>query len=147
MLEAFTRIGNQGRIKLRVHWRLWSLMGEILLWARIWFWDKINVQSIHTVCFALFYCGVIIGLSKSVCMIFRNGFISPYFAYTGMFCLYLFFYIESAAMFQSSSWWLYQMETFPALLALCGGIDLSPVNSPHKGQWREFWCYLWSAPE
>ena len=29
------------------------------------------------------------------------------------------------------------METFFALLALCGGIHRSPVNSPHKGQWRE----------
>ena len=28
------------------------------------------------------------------------------------------------------------METFSALLALCGGIHRSPVNSPHKGQWR-----------
>ena len=30
-------------------------------------------------------------------------------------------------------WWRHQMETFSALLALCAG---SPVNSPHKGQWR-----------
>ena len=28
------------------------------------------------------------------------------------------------------------METFSALLAICVGIHLSPVNSPHKGQWR-----------
>ena len=29
------------------------------------------------------------------------------------------------------------METFSALLAICvGGIHRSPVNSPHKGQWR-----------
>ena len=27
--------------------------------------------------------------------------------------------------------WRHQMETFSALLAICG-----PVNSPHKGQWR-----------
>ena len=30
--------------------------------------------------------------------------------------------------------WRHQMETFSALLALCVGN--SPVNSPHKGQWR-----------
>ena len=30
--------------------------------------------------------------------------------------------------------WRHQMETFSALLALCAGN--SPVNSPHKGQWR-----------
>ena len=29
-----------------------------------------------------------------------------------------------------NAWWCHQMETFPALLALCVG------NSPHKGQWR-----------
>ena len=23
----------------------------------------------------------------------------------------------------------------------------SPVNSPHKGQWRGTWCFLWSMPE
>ena len=28
------------------------------------------------------------------------------------------------------------METFSALLAICAGIHRSPVNSPHKGQWR-----------
>ena len=35
------------------------------------------------------------------------------------------------------TWWRHQMETFSALLALCGGIHWSPVNSPHKGLWRE----------
>ena len=33
-------------------------------------------------------------------------------------------------------WWCHQMETFTALLALCAGNLLSPVNSPHKGQWH-----------
>ena len=36
------------------------------------------------------------------------------------------------------SWWRHQMETFSALLALCvaGDCTPSPVDSPHKGQWR-----------
>ena len=34
------------------------------------------------------------------------------------------------------SWWRHQMEIFSALLALCVGVHRSPVNSPHKGQWR-----------
>ena len=34
------------------------------------------------------------------------------------------------------AWWRHQMETFSALLAICGGIQRSPVISPHKGQWR-----------
>ena len=33
-------------------------------------------------------------------------------------------------------WWRHQMETFSALLALCAGNSLVPVNSPHKGQSR-----------
>ena len=33
-------------------------------------------------------------------------------------------------------WWRHQMETFSALLALCVGNSLSPVNSPRKGLWR-----------
>ena len=35
-----------------------------------------------------------------------------------------------------SSWWRHQMDTFSALLASVRGIHRSPVNSPHKGQWR-----------
>ena len=27
------------------------------------------------------------------------------------------------------------------------GIHRSPVNSPHRGQWRGAWCFLSSAPE
>ena len=34
------------------------------------------------------------------------------------------------------SWWRHQIETFSALLAICGGIHRSPVNAPHKGQCR-----------
>ena len=30
----------------------------------------------------------------------------------------------------------HQMETFSALLAFCASIHRSPVNSPHKRQWR-----------
>ena len=33
-------------------------------------------------------------------------------------------------------WWRHQMETFSVLLAILRGIHRSPVNSPHKGQWR-----------
>ena len=39
-------------------------------------------------------------------------------------------------MLTAKSWWRHQMETFSALLAVCGGFHRSPVNSPHKGQWR-----------
>ena len=38
---------------------------------------------------------------------------------------------------QPRSWWRHQMETFSALLAICAGNSPVPVNSPHKGQWRE----------
>ena len=34
------------------------------------------------------------------------------------------------------SWWRHQIETFSALLAIVRGIQRSPGNSPHKGQWR-----------
>ena len=35
----------------------------------------------------------------------------------------------------TTTWWRHHVETFSALLAM--GIHRSPVNSPHKGQWRE----------
>ena len=34
------------------------------------------------------------------------------------------------------TWWRHQIENCSALLALCAGNHRSPVNSPHKGQWR-----------
>ena len=33
-------------------------------------------------------------------------------------------------------WWRHQMETFPRYWPFVQGIHRSPVNSPHKGQWR-----------
>ena len=35
-----------------------------------------------------------------------------------------------------TAWWRHELETFSALLAICAGNSPSPVNSPHKGQWR-----------
>ena len=35
---------------------------------------------------------------------------------------------------------------FPRYWPFVWGIHRSPVNSPYKGQWRQ-WCFLWSAPE
>ena len=37
----------------------------------------------------------------------------------------------------ANTWWRHQMETFSAFLAFCAGNSPVPVNSPHKGQWRE----------
>ena len=34
------------------------------------------------------------------------------------------------------SWWRHQMETLPRCWPFVRGIHRSPVNSPHKGQWR-----------
>ena len=34
-------------------------------------------------------------------------------------------------------WWRHQVETFPRYWPFVRGIHRSPVNSPHKGQWRE----------
>ena len=34
------------------------------------------------------------------------------------------------------TWWRHQMETFPRYWPFLRGIHRSPVNSPHKGQWR-----------
>ena len=35
-----------------------------------------------------------------------------------------------------ASWWRHQMEHFPRNWPFVRGIHRSPVNSPHKGQWR-----------
>ena len=49
--------------------------------------------------------------------------------------------------FTISTRWCHQMETFSASQALCVGFHRSPVNSPHKGQWRRALMFLWSTPE
>ena len=36
----------------------------------------------------------------------------------------------------STSWWRHQMENCPRYWPFVRGIHRSPVNSPHKGQWR-----------
>ena len=36
---------------------------------------------------------------------------------------------------------------FRVILVLCAGIHRSPVNSPHRANDAELWCFLWSAPE
>ena len=48
-------------------------------------------------------------------------------------------------LFFIQTWRRHQMESFSALLALCAGN--SPVNSPHKDQWRRPWRFLWSVLE
>ena len=48
----------------------------------------------------------------------------------------MFTWVFDAIWLQWYIWWRRQMEIFSALLALCGGIHRSPVNFPHKGQWR-----------
>ena len=37
---------------------------------------------------------------------------------------------------ETDIWWRHQMETFPRYWPFVRGIHRSPVNSPHKGQWR-----------
>ena len=51
-----------------------------------------------------------------------------------------------------SPWWRHQMETFSALLTLCGGVHRSTKDFPHKGQWHRAlmfslicaWTYGWA---
>ena len=54
---------------------------------------------------------------------------------------------KGSVMQKTFPWWRHQMWTFSALLAICAGnspvpgefprgIHRSPVNFPHKGQWR-----------
>ena len=46
------------------------------------------------------------------------------------------FFLIPQILHVTTSWWRHQMGTFSALLAICAGNSRSPVNSPHKGQWR-----------
>ena len=46
-----------------------------------------------------------------------------------VFCI-----VKTVYWYWMGSWWRHQKETFSALLAIFAGN--SPVNSPHKGQWR-----------
>ena len=49
------------------------------------------------------------------------------------------------------SWWSHdnviKWKHFPRYWLCVRGIHRLPVNSPHKGQWRGVWYFLWSPPE
>ena len=42
--------------------------------------------------------------------------------------------VHNEGQTSARTWWRHPVKTFSALLAICAGN--SPVNSPHKGQWR-----------
>ena len=46
------------------------------------------------------------------------------------------FFIPGLLLLCAIPWWCHQMGTFSALLTLCQGNPLSPMDSPNKGQWR-----------
>ena len=48
----------------------------------------------------------------------------------------------SLAKMIAHTWWRHQMETISVLLTLCEGIHRSPMDSPHKGQWREAFVFF-----
>ena len=50
--------------------------------------------------------------------------------------VFVFCFLHSIFDIFTHACWRHQMETFSALLAILRGIHRSPVNSPHKGQWR-----------
>ena len=43
--------------------------------------------------------------------------------------------------------WRHQMEAIWRYWSFVRGIHRSPVDSPHKGQWHELWCFFRSASE
>ena len=51
-------------------------------------------------------------------------------------CLLAIWLIYKFMMKRNKPWWRHPMERFSALLVLFAGTHRSPVNSPHKGQWR-----------
>ena len=44
--------------------------------------------------------------------------------------------METNLQWTMCSWWRHQMKTFLRYWPFVRGIHRSPVNSPHKGQWR-----------
>ena len=52
--------------------------------------------------------------------------------------------VESEACFHDD---VIKWKHFLRYWTFVRGIHRSPVNSPHKGQWRRALIFLWSAPE
>ena len=59
--------------------------------------------------------------------------IEPYFKQEYDVCL---LFVSNYFLSINHSWWRHPMETFPRYWPFVRGIHRSPVNSPHKGQWR-----------
>ena len=53
-----------------------------------------------------------------------------------LFLWYLYFLSWFISNFQNITWLRHQMKTFSVYWPFVWGIHRSPVNSPHKGQWR-----------
>ena len=80
----------------------------------VWVRYDNNSQWIHGSCLLICFCSAAMGQSPVSTRI----------------------YSAPSRLTTIDAWWRHQMETFSALLDICAGIHRSPVNSPHKGQWR-----------
>ena len=83
-----------------------------------------------TQCFLfLYHCCFLSGIKLAT---------TKYAERSDMTCLYMQPSVDSSNRVLLQLWWRHQMETFPALRAICAGIHRSSVNSLHlhKGQWR-----------
>ena len=131
----------------------------LILWTNFQHYNNVFIQR-------LFCCGanVIIDNSEfncqNACSVFTKVFIIkwnnlvksfielarwlfiviPIFSHTQaqMFglCIHIGVQVRYINCLCTTSWRRHHMETFSASLALCAGIHRSPVNSPHKSQWR-----------
>ena len=85
-----------------------------VLSTSIWFIYPYNLRLIHLYCLSSAGEGVLNNNAQTICIIL------------GLYCTYV-----------HSTWWRHQIEIFPRCWPFVRGIHRLPVNSPHKGQWRE----------
>ena len=81
----------------------------------------------------------------SMCVVKQCECLSRYPGYSpnishGNAWIYLEIHVNNATsiiiLSNNPPWWRHQMEMFPCYWPFVRGIHRSPVNSPHKGQWR-----------
>ena len=92
----------------------------------------LSICCLFAICAVIVYfCDISKHSSRPQCVVNDNQYQHVYMQYIPI----------TRYNFVRCSLWRHQMETFPRYRPFVRGVHRSPVNSPHKGQWRGAWMF------
>ena len=111
----------------------WVIKHSYSIWEIHWifFHKKAQVKQHSTLTFfkcTIITCNLVSANNDQICKY------PQFFHYVDISnCRLQLLFVLHLDIFNEDTWWRHHMEAFSALMTL----HRSPVNSPHKGQWRE----------